>query len=258
MLPKIVDEASDGALQSLREMSFLRDTNSLIRAQGEKAWDDMLLALIAVARALLGKALDRDPSAPEVTDFFNDKARDPAFATRMTRLLSQCLRTPNETRRRLLARALLSPPSDPDIRDRVDAAIERLHESDVRLLRELVERDPQRAGFKLLRKPDASVVRGLDAIEWGQTMDAVLSNQAAGAAAGFKLPTASLFSLRAAECIDVTVPSGLPDATDQGLVVRRTSVLPLGRAVLEVLYYELTGAEIESSAREPAPASGLR
>ncbi|MBX3220879.1 MAG: hypothetical protein KF795_10190 [Labilithrix sp.] len=236
----VIDVADPGLLHDLREHVY-PDVRAKLAQAIETSDNEMWLSVYVVVRALIGSVLGQESMAAEVTKFLEQATSDPSFAARATRLLGEGLRTPTRRRRRMLALALFAPPPDTDVRDRVDMAVEKLTAADVDCLRQLVDADVD-GGFKLLHRGPTRT--------WSArpTIDAISAGHNPGARAPtIALSVAALYALRGADCVDISVPTGLADARDGGLVVRDVHVLPLGRAVLDVLKDERAIADIDES-----------
>jgi hypothetical protein len=246
-----VDLASDGALRDLCER-IMPDVDAKLRGAVAKANEDMFLAVLFVVRALLAKALGRDPSAPEVAEEIRKATLDPAFGARAARLLAESIRSPSEARRRLLALALFRPNPDPEMRDLVDAALGRLWPPDVELLSRLAAKDDGH-GLKLVAEGTDAAGAGW-ALAGMRTLDAIPNSVRATRdrprEAAIPCRVASLFALSTgAQCIEMFDPPGLASIIDLGLVIRNVHVLPLGREVVRVLEEKRAALDIDASAK---------
>jgi hypothetical protein len=131
------------------------------------AHQEMALVGYRVARLFAAGLLGKAPTDPEVDEFLESAIHDPSFPARYSRLWLEATKSPSEDRRYMLTARLLAPrvPGDQDqeLRDRVDAAFERMFIGDVELLLELEALqgvDQERIGVLLHEGAQIAVLRG--------------------------------------------------------------------------------------------------
>jgi hypothetical protein len=131
------------------------------------AHQEMSLIGYRVARLFAAGLLGKAPTDQEVDQFLESAIHDPSFPARYARLWLEATKSPSEDRRYMLTARLLAPrlqgDQDQELRDRVDAAFERMFVGDVELLLELEALqgvDHEQVGVLLHEGVQVAVLRG--------------------------------------------------------------------------------------------------
>jgi hypothetical protein len=241
----IVDAMSDGGITEMRDR-LVPDVNAKLSSHYRQASEEMFQALLNVVAALLRVHLGPDVTDAQARRVLFAAWNDPAAPARFASLFVEGVKSPSPTRRRMLAMALLSPASPDSLRDRVDAAVERLFPADVALLRQIVSLERQRRGLTLLSTDAPAVAFHAKPFEIFVLPGSPVREMMPSPEEEPETVSCAISEFRSLELVGcVAIDSYQGVAGDHA--IRRLDVLPVGAALIECLEATRLDLDLEMS-----------